>query len=367
MLPSSRPAGGRRRHPALAAIAKALAILAFAVVAAPGQAAEPYVLGMGYPLPWLGLTAGGYATVRAGNLEGLPAKAAIKDLSLFLHTDIGTRWHFFTELEVGDPLVWTRDGATTSDAEFDVERLYLDHNLTPRATLRLGKFLTPVGRWNLIHADPLVWSVFRPLTTSAAFSRHATGIALHGTWPLADSSLDYQVYADDTDALAIGSAYEPTYLDAPVAPNPDNVFDRGGGIRLNYRVLDDALQIGFSAASFTLTERPATKNLVGTDLYYARAGFEVTGEAVYRRSSGLNGDEWGGFAQLVVPMGRGFFAVLSGEIYKAEGYSETTNIQHIGIAYRPVLPLTFKVEMQESQGVEELAPDGWQVSVSVLF
>lgn len=329
--------------------------------------AAPYTLGSGYPLPWLGLTAGGYATLTAGNLEGEPARAVLKDLSLFLRTDFGNRWHFFTELEIGEPLAWTRDGAATSDAEFDVERLYLDHNLTPSATLRVGKFLTPVGRWNLIHADPLVWSVFRPLTTSAAFARHATGIALQGTLPLAAASLDYYVYADDTNALAIGTAYEPTYLEAPVLPNPDNVFDQGGGIRLNYRAFDDALQVGLSAANFTLTEQPGNKTLVGTDLYYTRSGFEVTGEAVYRQSSGPNGDEWGGFAQLVVPMGRGFFAVLSGELFKAEGYAETTDIQHLGIAYRPMAPVTFKVELQESRGVEQLAPDGWQVSVSVLF
>ena len=168
--------------------------LGFAFALGPARAGLPYELGQGYPLPWLGLTAGGYATLRAGNLEGEPAKAVVKDLSLFLHTDLGPRWHFFTELELGDPMAWSRDGLTTSYAEFDVERLYVDHNLTPGATLRLGKFLTPVGRWNLIHADPLVWSVFRPLTTSAAFARHASGISLLGTLPLADSSLDYQVY-----------------------------------------------------------------------------------------------------------------------------------------------------------------------------
>jgi hypothetical protein len=338
--------------------------MALAAVLAPARA---YELGMGYPLPWLGLTAGGYATLRAGNLEGEPAKAVLKDLSLFLSANLDTRWHLFTELELGDSLAWEGDGPTTAYAEFDVERLYLDHNLNPRATLRLGKFLTPIGRWNLIHADPLVWSVFRPLTTSAAFARHATGIALQGTWPFADSSLDYQVFADDSQALDMGPAYEPTYLEAPVTPNPDNVFDQGGGLRLHYRALDDALQVGLSVARFSLIHQPGTKELVGTDLFYARSGLELTGEAVYRKGTGVNGDAWGGFAQLVVPMGRGFYTVLSGELFKAEGYSETTRIQRLGIAYRPIPPLSFKVELQESQGVEELAPDGWQLSVSTLF
>ena len=367
MLPYCRPTEGRPRRLGSGPVLRALAALVFASALGPARAGLPYELGQGYPLPWLGLTAGGYATLRAGNLEGEPARAVVKDLSLFLHTDLTPRWHFFTELELGDPLAWSRDGLTTSYAEFDVERLYLDHNLTPRTTLRLGKFLTPVGRWNLLHADPLVWSIMRPLTTSAAFARHASGIALLGTLPLADASLDYQVYADDSNALDIDPAYEPTYLEAPVTPNPDNIFDHGAGLRLHYRALDDALQIGLSAASFTLIEQPGTQNLVGTDLFYTHAGLELTGEAVYRRGPGTNGDVWGGFAQLVVPLGRQFFAVLSGERYKAAGYAETTDIGHLGLAYRPTPPLTFKLEFQESQGVDQLAPDGWQFSVSVLF
>ena len=371
MLPYRRPAWARPRRLLPGPLSRALVTLGLAFVLAPAPACAdaglPYELGQGYPLPWLGLTAGGYATLRAGNLEGEPAKAVVKDLSLFLHADLGPRWHFFTELELGDPIAWTRDGLTTSDAEFDIERLYVDHNLTPGATLRLGKFLTPVGRWNLIHADPLVWSVFRPLTTSAAFARHASGISLLGTLPLADSSLDYQVFADDSRALDIASAYEATYLEAPVTPNPDNVFDQGGGLRLTYRAFDDALQIGLSAARFTLIEAPGTKDLVGTDLFYTHAGLELTGEAVYRRGPGPNGDVWGGFAQLVVPLGHQFFAVLSGERYKAAGYAQATDIAHLGLAYRPIPALTFKLESQESQGVEALAPDGWQFSVSVLF
>jgi hypothetical protein len=104
MLPSSRPARDRPWRFALEHATRRLAAIVLAAVAGPAQATQPYSLGMGYPLPWLGLTAGGYATVRAGNLEGEPAKAVIKDLSLLLHADLNTRWHFFTELELGDPL-----------------------------------------------------------------------------------------------------------------------------------------------------------------------------------------------------------------------------------------------------------------------
>jgi hypothetical protein len=364
---SKAPAMGRSRRVRVRALLRILVAASLANALAPLRAAPPYELGTGYPLPWLSLTAGGYVTLRGGKLEGERGGAVLKDLSLFLSTDLSPRWHFFTELEVGDALTWTSEGPSITDAEFDLERFYLDRNLTPRTTLRLGKFLTPVGRWNLIHAEPLVWSVFRPLTTSAAFARHTSGVSLLGSWAFADSTLDYQVYVDDAKALDPGPAYEATFVDAALDQNPNNVFEQGAGLHLRYQVFGNNLQIGLSAARFTLSDQPGIKNLVGADFYYARDGIELTGEAVYRSSSGVDSTEWGGLGQLVLPFGHGIYGILSAERFKAEGYSQSTDVGRLGIAYRPTPPVTFKIELQESQGVEQLAPDGWQLSLSVLF
>ncbi|MCG6943144.1 MAG: hypothetical protein LJE69_18080 [Thiohalocapsa sp.] len=326
-----------------------------------------YELGMGYPLPWGSVVAGGYATVRAGHLDGVPEKAAVEDLSLFLSGGIVPRWRFFTELELGNPVVWRNGGPTIADAEFHVERLYLDHSLTPRASLRLGKFLTPIGRWNLIHAEPLVWSIFRPLTTASAFARNASGAELIGTRSLTASELEYRLWADDSQALDRAPGGDETYLDAPVEPNPPNLFNQAGGLRLCWRALDDDLQIGLSSALFNLRQRDGNRVLVGTDLFYRHAAWELTGEAVYRWGTNGAGDEWGGFAQVAAPLGGGLYAVLSGERFKAEGYDRATDSARVGLAWRPKPALTVKIEYQESGGEEELAPDGWLFSISALF
>ncbi len=63
----------------------------------------------------------------------------------------------------------------------ELERLYADVYLAPAATLRLGKFLTPIGRWNLIHADPLMWTTSRPLVTFQPFATDTTGGMLYGS------------------------------------------------------------------------------------------------------------------------------------------------------------------------------------------
>ncbi len=371
LIQRSRPVGGipvaaPRCHSWLSACLAVMSLL----IAGPGTAlAGPsYRLGQGYPLPSLGLTAGGYASIRLSKLEGEQTNLDIPDLSLFLYGDMTPSWHFFTELELSHALRITDRGVSTSDSDFDFERLYVDHNLSPWASLRLGKFLTPIGRWNLIHADPLVWTVSRPLTSSAAFARHATGLQLYGTHPLGQSSLDYRLYLDDSADLDPNEGRENIFEQQDVKPNPPSSFRHGMGLRVLYRSGDDALRIGFSAASYTLIDQPGTKRLVGADLFYTWSNWELSGESVYRRDEG-NGDprEWGSFLQLVAPLTGRLYAVLTHERYKPADFPQALDTNSVGLTYRPSPPVAVKLEYRDARGEEALAPVGWLFSVSTLL
>ena len=344
------------------------ALLALVLATPTIGAAASYELGQGYTLPWLGLTAGGYVSVQASKLRNEQSKAALQDLSLFLHSDPTPDWHFFTEIELSNALILNSDGLTTTDADLDFERLYVDYSLSPRQTVRLGKFLTPVGRWNQIHADPLVWTVSRPLTTAAPFARNASGIQLYGSWPLELSAVDYHVFLDDSALLDPTEGHELTYMDVNVAPNPISSFDHGGGMRVQYRTMDDTFQAGLSAARYRLKDLPRFKDMVGLDLFYTRNDFELSGESVYRRDEGVGGaKEWGGFLQVVAPIGRDFYAIAYHERYKAQLFSDVLNTTSLGITYRPMPPLSFKLEHRDSWGQENLAPDGWLFSIAILL
>lgn len=330
--------------------------------------AAPYELGRGYPLPFLGLTAGGYASFQASALEHQHSQATIQDLSLFLRGDPRPDWHVFSEIEISNPLTLTRDKAQSGDVDLDFERLYVDHNLSARDTLRIGKFLTPVGRWNQIHADPLVWTVSRPLTTSAAFAHNAAGLQFYGGLPLRSAVLDYRVYLDDTALLDRSEAHERTFPDLTDGRNPPNAFQRGGGVRLQYRSLDSDWSAGLSAAHFQLKELPGAKDLAGADFFYSWRDNELTGETVYRHDEDANGrTEWGWFLQWVTPIRGAFYGVLTHEHYKAELYDRPIDSTSIGLTYRPSPPIAIKLERRESTGEERLAPDGWLFSAAFLF
>src|SRR5262249_26876861 len=92
---------------------------------------------------------------------------------------------------------------------FEVERLYADIYFSDMANVRLGKFLTPIGRWNLIHADPLVWTTSRPLVTFQPFSSDTTGGMLYGTVSPLGKDLEYSLYAEVTDELNPDPAEQP--------------------------------------------------------------------------------------------------------------------------------------------------------------
>lgn len=330
--------------------------------------AAPYELGQGYRLPLLDLTVSGYLSLQVRALEGEKAKAAVQDLSLFLHGDPAPDWHFFTEIEVSSPATLTRDGLATKDIDLDFERFYFDHNLSARTTLRFGKFLTPVGNWNQLHADPLVWTVSRPLTTSAAFAKNASGAQFYGSWPLSGSAIDYLVFIDNSAQLDPTEGHEKTYMDLSILPNPPSAFKRGGGARMKYRTLDDALQAGVSVAHFQLKGLPGFKDIVGADLFYSRDDTEFSGEMVYRKDAGGAGkSEWGGFIQAVLPLVNNFYGIVTHERYKAEMFDDPVNSTSLGLTYRPSPPFSIKLERRESHGEERLAPDGWLFSVALLF
>jgi len=332
------------------------------------QATGPYRLGRGYHLDSLGITLGGYVNFRYENTQGQQANLKAHDLSLFLGWRPSPIWRVFSETEVGDAFTIDNDGVSDTGREVDIERLYAEHDLSTGLRVRVGKFLTPIGRWNLIHADPLVWSVSRPLTTSAAFARHASGTEVIGTTAVGKGALDFRAFVDATARLDPSQRTEDAFMDSNAQPNPRNSFDHASGLRLLYRSPDDDLQLGVSAAQFEFQDRPHVKRLAGVDFLYTADGMELTGEGVYRESLGdAEGDDYGAFVQLAVPLGGGFHGVVSHERYRSGLFPRPADIDTAGLTYRPLPPLSIKLERRETRGEEQLAPDGWLLALSVLL
>lgn len=308
---------------------------------------------------------GGYASARARSIEHRSTRFDLRDLSVLLSWEASPRWRTFAELEVGDAVTWDARGLRTSDAEFDLERLYAEYDVDPAMHLRIGKFLTPVGHWNLVHADPLVWTVTRPLSTGVSFARHSTGLYLEGAASLHLGELTYIAYADDSRALDPDRG-ELGLEDSSVQRIP-NGFENAFGIHLLLEPAGGG-QVGLSYADFRLQGTHRRKHLFGLDARYRWRRLMLSSELVYRLSEGgAERDEWGGFLQGVVPLWRGLHAVARYERFRLAADGSLIDVGLVGLAWHMAHRQVVKLEFRSGRNNARTVPDGWLASYAVLF
>lgn len=314
-----------------------------------------YQLGRGYALGETGIRLGGYASTQISVPRHSSWSYELSDLSLFLTWDNGGRLHFFSELEAGDLLSANQQHSLgVQNVHFEFERCYLDTLVNNHVTLRLGKFLTPIGQWNVIHAAPLVWTSARPVATENLFSTHATGLMLHGSATLNQQLLEYSVFGDATE-----------HLDSHRSDTP---FENAAGLHLRYFV-SDKLQLGMSYANFVLNDfQPKRHHLAGLDLTASYQGYELSSEMLYRSGKpGYGQTAWQGFVQGVAPVyNKQWFVVARYEFFQQaqDGLGQTGLL---GMAYRPLPPLIWKLDYRLGTNNANLAADGFSTSIAILF
>jgi len=350
-----------RRH-ALAARWAALlwsAIAGMHTAAAAAFSDIDYRLGDGLHIPGTGLTLGGYATARYDRPANTPGSAALDNLSMSIWWESEGRWKFFAEFDSENTL---GSGDVDSGKPYvSLERMYLDYALNDTTSIRAGKFLTPIGRWNLVHATPLVWTTSRPLTTSDVFPTNATGLMVNGRLHTAGHDLEYSVYASNGSELH---------------PNPAlDTFSKVFGAHLNVPTLS-GVQLGLSYATFEQKQSEGEhKQLVGMDFLWTRNRYEVSAEGVYRFSGkGSAWDERGAFVQAVAPLSARLYAIGRYESYRTALQPAATQQWIVGLNCRITQAVVLKAEWISTQNNRIGAPNnrigapgGFTSSVSVLF
>ena len=323
-----------------------------------------YALGQGLHLPELNLTLSGYSSLRASAPTQDDDRLDLRDLSLFTRWEGGERWFVFSELEFENLFVLDGRGATTGDIEVALERLYVEWAAGPVDSLRAGRYLTPFGRWNQIHADPLVWTVSRPLVTMLPVPDHGTGAMWLGSASIGENSLDYLVYLDDSEDLdpAQGKAdFEDFAADGLV-----NDFERAAGAQLRYHLLGARAEIAASYVMFRFAETAGARHAFGMDGLWRWRGAEFSGEAAWQHSEDSARDDWGGFVQAVVPLVGRVYGITRLEHFRSGALGRRGSLAVVGLTYRPRPALSFKAEYQAGDD-PRLAPDVVQMSFSVLF
>ena len=309
---------------------------------------------------WDGFNLGGYSSGGVTLHRDDDAEAAINEVSLLLTWNGDSRWSFFGELELEDPLSWSDERKFhTKESRLDLERLYLDYNFSEKANLRVGRFLTPNSRWNLLHASPLVWTSTRPLATYRLFPTATNGLMLHGSLPVSDYALDYMLFGE------VVEDQEEDEYDLP--------FERVFGGRI---ALSKQWNIGISALSFreknigALSGQDKNYRMLGLDFVTHIGATELSGEGFARFTSNGGDGGSGAYLQTAVPLNglglKDWFWLTRLETLQRpdEGSSERWLT---GATWRVKPTHLLKLEFAGGSGNQPEAPRGFIASYAFFF
>gem|GEM_PF-179665 len=301
---------------------------------------------------WMnGFNVGGYASAGIVIPRHAQTEVSVNELSLIVTWEGDSRWKFFSELELEKPLIWREgDDFSDQDSYVDLERLYLDYNLNEKLNLRAGRYLTPAGRWNLIHASPLVWTSSRPLATSRLFPKAINGLMVYGAVPYRGEAFEYMVFAE-------------ALKDQDVERDEIGFRDTVGG----RFTLTGKVELGLSLLEFSeeLPGRPRFR-MMGLDFHRKHAGWEFSGEAFQRfYSNGKDGGN-GAYLQAVAPLWHQWFAIARVENFQRPT-EDSVDRWLLGAAWRPAPNRILKMEYVGGDEQREDSPKGFLASFAILF
>jgi hypothetical protein len=312
-----------------------------------------YQAGRGLRVGDTGLVLGGFATAEVERLEGGESSGGVDGVNFLAFIDPLPYLHLFTELEV-EQLAELENGrkGVRSAPKLEINRLYLDFGASDALNVRFGKFLTPIGRWNVTRIEPLLWTTSEPLIVEEVFDETATGAMLHGSVFPRGGALSYSLY---------GTFLDPLNVDPDEHPAKHNA-----GAHLEWASLR-GWTVGASYFASQL-QNGEWNHLGGADLLWQpHRRVEVSGEALFGEGSREDGILWGLYAQAVVETVRTLYLVGRYERFDSPGVKRAVNLFDLGLAWTPVPYLRFKADYLIADHRDELAEPGLRLSFSLLF
>jgi hypothetical protein len=314
--------------------------------------AVEYQAGRGLRVGDTGLTLGGFVTAEAERLEDDTSRGGLEGASLFVFYDPVSFVHAFSELDFGNLAEWDDEHrGLRSNPDVEVDRLYADVGRSDALQLRVGKFLTPFGRWNLAPAEPLVWTTSEPLIVEEVFDEVVTGAMAFGSVFPGGEALSYSAYG--------------TFLD-PIAPDPEAPpAERSAGAHLEWASLR-GLTIGASYFA-SAPDEDDRHHLGGFDALWASERIELSGEALFGEGTRESGALWGLYAQAAVETVRTLWAVGRYEHFDPPGAERAVDLFDLGFAWIPAHWARLKGDYLFADHRGELAEPGFRASLSFLF
>lgn len=340
-----------------------LVLFQLGLIFSPISHAEDYELGQGWHAGNYYLS--GYANIEVIDRFDAPTRLDLDDLSLFAGGHISQWVNPFTEVELSKQTLIQQGGGRVN-GDIIVERFYNDAMLSEHDTLRVGKILTPLGDWNLVHAAPLIPIITRPYTTARGFDAYMSGVSWQHD-PEDGVTPDLQLYWQPDNE----------WFKRPASQTMRNFHNvLGGHINMSLGLVN---KIGASSQHGQLMETGETFTLYGVNANKSFGKLRLESEAITSHFSGavlpgatprVHDHESGIFGLADYTITPQWHGILEWERYQDHTVNMPSINTLVAVAYRPSAPMVWKLEYIHQAGVSaSIAPiqTGLKASFSQLF
>jgi hypothetical protein len=320
---------------------------------------------------------GGYASITLSRAsDSTRVRVAEGNLAAILSGSLTSRISYLAEF---DGVSSSRENyaGRQDDRQLEIARLYAEVSANDLLRLRVGRFLTPIGQWNEIHAEPLTWTAVRPLTTYRSFAKYSTGALVAGQGSVLGRDAGYAMWAapgmpgrgeEDEEELEFTGAFGSR---AAIELTRGLWIGASAAIVRERRPVssidDDSLEAPEPGEDEEddADEREG-RALAGVDVTYRLRQFEFRSEFVWLRESESRPSERSGFVQVAVPLVSGLHAIA-----RAESVTPLAGARRElwlgGLHWRGPSRWVVKFEHQQAGRSPGAVANGWFLSVSSLF
>jgi len=323
-----------------------------------------YTLGEGIQIASLPIYIGGYFSLDYRHTKQ-EDRYRINNIALLSYGNYN-KFSYIAEVEYKKFYVQTIQDTmetTKQDHMLLMERLYLDYNINQNYMLRVGKYNSPIGYWNLLPVNVLRDTTSSPVTSSIIFPQYTTGVDVSYTsYDINSFKIDL-MFQNNTDLDArynnyeidehygVGITYEKENLSFKLNAGYFNLVQYHDAIE--YRNEFDEKEEEEDSEEEEDEEDDEDYELKQPRRYYALLAarydsnnFQIMSEIGTQRTATSSTTSYAAYIQGLYRFNNQHMAILRAESYQEDVLNKSDNMAIVGYTYRPIYPVAFKTEYQ---------------------
>lgn len=279
----------------------------------------------------------------------------LDDIALLAYGGLTDKLSYLVEIEAKNFAVKDLyNNSSQYNTTFHIERAYLDYKYSEHLNLKMGKFITPIGEWNLNQINVLRDTTSNPIYSEEIFPKFTTGIMFYGhLW--FDDTINYSLFVQQSKDFD---------------KNSNNIeTDDYYGVELKKHF--DDIVIGINIGQFEYEKIDEMTLYYGASLKYEKSAIQILAEysiAKYKYNFGTDkGKEYDKYAYYIqgrYRVNRSHYIIARYEGVDDKHFNRHEDIAIMGYNYRPIYPVSIKGEYQFNS---DKIKSRFLVSLSILF